>query len=243
MATTQNLATSALPNTKESRIKEAPVKAIENKVDNRVVGPETVTVFDWDDTLLPSSFLSSNGYRLDSDKAMSDDLKKQLQQLESSVVGFIELALGKGDKVYIITNAESGWVELSAQKFLPGVVPLLSRLEVISARSTYEERFPESPLQWKYYAFQHNLAKAFTNDMKAKSVISFGDSHVERHVVRAVAKSFHNSLAKSIKFAERPSLEQLRRQVELVTKCFQNIYCHEGDLDLMLTISITQMEQ
>jgi len=204
---------------------------------------QTVTVFDWDDTLLPSSFLSSQGYRIDSNKEMSSEMKKQLSQLESSVVGFIELALAKGDKVYIITNAERGWVELSAQKFLPSVVPLLSRLEVISARSTYEDRFPESPLQWKYYAFQHNLAKAFTDDLKSKSVISFGDSHVERQVVRAVAKSFHNSMAKSIKFAERPSLEQLRRQVELVTKCFQNIYCHQGDLDLMLTISVTAVQQ
>mmetsp|Transcript_16031 Transcript_16031/g.30324 ORF Transcript_16031/g.30324 Transcript_16031/m.30324 type:complete len:158 (-) Transcript_16031:214-687(-) len=151
----------------------------------------------------------------------------------------MKMAIAQGGRVYIITNAEQGWVELSAAKFMPSVVPLLASLEVISARTRYEDRFPESPLQWKYYAFQNNLAKAFTNDLKAKSVISFGDSHVERQVVRAVAKSFRNSLAKSIKFAERPSLEQLRRQVDLVTKCFQNIYCHQGDLDLMLTITIT----
>mmetsp|Transcript_14093 Transcript_14093/g.34368 ORF Transcript_14093/g.34368 Transcript_14093/m.34368 type:complete len:240 (-) Transcript_14093:420-1139(-) len=211
------------------------------QLDSKGQRHEVVTVFDWDDTLLPSSFLSSNGYSLDSEKSMSDEMKEQLAQLEKSVVGFVEMALKKGDKVYIITNAEAGWVELSAQKFMPAVVPLLSRLEVVSARSTYEDRYPESPLQWKYYAFQHNLAKAFSNDFIAKSVISFGDSHVERQVVRAVAKSFRNSLAKSIKFAERPSLEQLRRQVELVIKCFQNIYCHPGDLDLMLTISLTGM--
>ena len=39
---------------------------------------------------------------------------------------------------------------------------------------------------------------------------------------------------KSVKFAERPSMEQLRRQVELVTNCFQYIYLHEGDLDLQV---------
>lgn len=199
-----------------------------------------VTVFDWDDTLLPSTYLSANGFRLDTNKVMSTELKSQLSQLEASVIGFVKLALSKGDKVYIITNAESGWVELSAQKFMPGVVPLLNDLEVISARSAYEENYPESPLQWKYQAFQHNLAKAFSENVSAKSVISFGDSHVEREVVRAVTKSFTNSQTKSIKFAERPSLEQLRRQVELVSKCFQNIYTHKGDLDLMLTISLMQ---
>eukprot|EP00466_Bigelowiella_natans_P008053 jgi/Bigna1/48379/estExt_Genewise1.C_260076 len=170
---------------------------------------------------------------------MPEEMQKQISTLQDSVVSLIQLALDKRDTVYIITNAEEGWVELSAQKFMPAVVPMLSRLEIISARSTYEYRFPQSPLQWKYYAFQHNLEKAFKRELGAKCVISFGDSQVERQVVRAVSKTFHNSIAKSIKFAERPSLEQLKRQVELVSKCFENVYSHQGDLDLMLTISLT----
>jgi hypothetical protein len=33
-------------------------------------------------------------------------------------------------------------------------------------------------------------------------------------------------------------MEQLRRQIELVTNCFQYIHNHEGDLDLQLTVTI-----
>lgn len=43
---------------------------------------------------------------------------------------------------------------------------------------------------------------------------------------------------KSVKFAERPSVEQLRRQVELVSNCFHYIHTHDGDLDLQLTVTV-----
>ena len=47
-----------------------------------------------------------------------------------------------------------------------------------------------------------------------------------------------STLTKSVKFVERPTLEQLKQQVELVTKCFDEIAHHAGCLDLMLTISL-----
>jgi hypothetical protein len=199
---------------------------------------KTVIIFDWDDTLLASSFLSSKGYRLDNNMQRCSDVDAQLKQLERSVISVITLALRYGE-VHVITNAETGWVQLSAQKFIPGVVPLLEKVTVISARSTYEQQYPEMPLKWKVCAFQDNLAKHFVQaDSNAKNIISFGDSHVEREAVRAVSRSFSNAKTKSVKFAERPSMEQLRRQIDLVTNCFEYIYSHEGDLDLMLTISL-----
>jgi hypothetical protein len=141
-------------------------------------------------------------------------------------------------EVHIVTNAETGWVQLSAQKFLPGVVPLLDKVEVLSARSTYEGMFPDSPLKWKFYAFQQKLANVFSEVKSDKNIVSFGDSHVEREAVRAVTRGLPNTTTKSVKFAERPSLEQLRRQIELVTNCFQYIHNHEGDLDLQLTVTV-----
>jgi len=68
--------------------------------------------------------------------------------------------------------------------------------------------------------------------------MSFGDSHVEREAVRTVTRNFSNSRTKSIKFAESPNTEQLRKQLELVANCFHYIFTHEGDLDLMLKMSM-----
>jgi len=200
---------------------------------------ETVIVFDWDDTLLASSFLSSRGFRLDTDRARVAEVEPMLKELESSVIAVLSLAITYGT-VHIITNAETGWVQLSAQKFIPGVVPLLSKVNVISARSTYESMFPDSPLKWKFYAFQERLSGCFADphSKREKNIISFGDSHVEREAVRAVTRGYPNTKTKSVKFAERPSMEQLRRQIELVTNCFQYIHNHEGDLDLQLTVTV-----
>jgi len=194
----------------------------------------TVIFVDWDDTLLCSSYLSGAGYRLDSELESSSAIDRELKELESSVIGLLRLAMSFGE-VHIVTNAETGWVQLSAKKFLPGVVPVLDQVKVLSARSTYETMFPDAPVKWKFCAFQEKL---FSDSKSPKNVISFGDSHVEREAVRAVTRGIPNTKTKSVKFAEKPSMEQLRRQLELVTNCFQYIHSHEGDLDLQLTVTV-----
>jgi hypothetical protein len=201
------------------------------------ISKETTVIFvDWDDTLLCSSFLSGAGYRLDSIMEGTSALDRELKDLETSVISLLRLAMSFGD-VHVVTNAETGWVQLSAKKFLPGVVPLLDRVKVLSARSTYESMFPDSPVKWKYCAFQERLN---TDSKSPKNVISFGDSHVEREAIRAVTRGLPNTKTKSVKFAEKPSMEQLRRQLELVVNCFQYIHGHESDLDLQLTVTVNK---
>jgi len=130
------------------------------------------------------------------------------------------------------------------------VVPMLSRVNVISARSTYEPHHPEQPLKWKYYAFHERLSSVFgsstplsgswssTGVEVTKNVVSFGDSHVEREAIRAVTRGVAGCRTKSVKFAERPTPEQLRRQLELVSNCFHYIHNHDADLDLQLTVTL-----
>lgn len=45
-------------------------------------------------------------------------------------------------KTFIITNAAEGWVEYSAQRYLPSLVPILEKIPIISARSRYQPHFP-----------------------------------------------------------------------------------------------------
>jgi len=220
--------------------------------------PNNVIMFDWDDTLLASSFLSARGYRVDcaeSPASVADQSDAaQLRAQEQCVCALLKLALSYGT-VNIVTNAETGWVELSAQKFMPSVLPLLSRVNVLSARSTFEPAYPEAPLKWKYYAFHERLRSVFGEgcmdaraaeadiaslpaaDMK-RNIVSFGDSHVEREAIRAVTRGVPGWRCKSVKFAERPTVEQLRRQLELVSNCFHYIATHPADLDLQLTVTL-----
>jgi hypothetical protein len=199
----------------------------------------TVIFLDWDDTLLCSSYLSGEGIRLDTDINDQEELLEQLKDFETHVIDVLKLALSFGE-VTIVTNAENGWVELSAKKFLPNVVPLIEKLHVISARSTYEKSFPDSPLQWKLSVFQQQLGKigVENNPRVIKSVLSFGDSYVEREAILKATK-FLDCKTKSIKFAERPSIEQLKKQLELVANCFEDIVSHQENLDLCMSLSVS----
>lgn len=108
----------------------------------------SVLVFDWDDTLLCSSWLASNGFRLDYPDVLPASVTKQLEALQGAVVALLKRAQQFG-KVMIITNAETGWVELSCKRFIPEVLPHLADLDVFSARSNFESLAPDSPSEWK----------------------------------------------------------------------------------------------
>lgn len=199
----------------------------------------TAIILDWDDTLLSSSWLAQNGLRLDGPDVVPAEAWAQLMLLQNSVIALIEKASQYGE-IVIITNAETGWVELSAKKFLPGVLPFLSKFQVVSARSAYETAYPDSPSEWKVQAFEREISRCFAHcpsDM-SKNVVSLGDSIHERAAVQKVCASMSKAITKSVKFVERPTVEQLKRQVDLVTTCFQDIVGHKGHLDLMLTIQL-----
>lgn len=204
----------------------------------------TTIIFDWDDTLLPSSWLSVKGLRLDYPAQLPHDVIDELETHQESVCAVLKKAAQCGT-VVIITNAETGWVELSAQRFMPRVAPLLHQFCVFSARSNFEPTFPDSPLDWKLAAFKKLVEETRPIDtvvgsleLPHYSVISFGDSTHERDAVRKVTAGLRNTYCKSVKFVERPNLEQLRREVDLVRNCLDYISGCESDLDLMLTIQL-----
>jgi len=142
----------------------------------------TIIFLDWDDTLLCSSVLSSNGIKLDTNLTGYPDLLHQLDELSTSIIQILIIAQTYGE-VHIVTNGETGWVQLSAQKFVPRVVPYLEKVQILSARSTFEDRFPDSPMQWKFHAFQQYLAELYAGPECIKNVLSFGDSHAEREAI------------------------------------------------------------
>jgi len=58
----------------------------------------------------------------------------------------------KSGVTYIITNAGEGWVQYSAEKFLPALVPVLQHIHIISARAKYET-VTKDYRKWKLHAF------------------------------------------------------------------------------------------
>mmetsp|Transcript_28121 Transcript_28121/g.27925 ORF Transcript_28121/g.27925 Transcript_28121/m.27925 type:complete len:148 (+) Transcript_28121:544-987(+) len=96
---------------------------------------QTITIFDWDDTILCTSYLNPNGYA--TNDPVPINVKPTLKKLETIAIELLLKAVEHGD-VYIITNAAHGWVEFSSEKYLPKVYEILDKVTVVSARTKYE---------------------------------------------------------------------------------------------------------
>eukprot|EP00188_Purpureofilum_apyrenoidigerum_P000827 Plantae.Rhodophyta-Purpureofilum_apyrenoidigerum.ctg141.p1 GENE.Plantae.Rhodophyta-Purpureofilum_apyrenoidigerum.ctg141~~Plantae.Rhodophyta-Purpureofilum_apyrenoidigerum.ctg141.p1 ORF type:complete len:248 (+),score=50.99 Plantae.Rhodophyta-Purpureofilum_apyrenoidigerum.ctg141:355-1098(+) len=194
----------------------------------------TVTIFDWDDTLLSSSFLAAADLHVDDTEELPKNLRLLLEDLETLVVALLRDALALG-QVCVITNAESGWVELSGSRFLPGVLHFIEKngIQVVSARSTYEKNFPESPEDWKIEAFACEVDKRFP-DCEELNVLVLGDSVSELQAAHELARNLPQSRVKAVAFQERPSVEQLQRQISVVLSSFKELVDYDGSFDVQL---------
>jgi len=202
---------------------------------------DTIFIFDWDDTCLPSTWVSGQGLTLNEESIVS---QSQLQQLdEAAIVVAKTLSLAKRyGTVVLVTNAEKGWIELSCRKFVPSLLPSLADIRLVSARTTYESASLPSPQDWKFHAFQSELHRKFGEEAlheseRRKNVLSLGDSHHEREALFRVASSLPNCRSKSMKFVERPDISQICKQHTLVAAQFERIVHHDENLDLCIRCS------
>jgi len=199
---------------------------------------ETLFIFDWDDTILPSSFLQQHGLRLDESSQPTAEQREVLAEVAAAAARTLSAARWHGT-VVLVTNAERGWIELSCLKFLPTLYPLIEGVKIVSARTTYESPQCLAPLQWKLRAFAVEITDHFGSDVLAdpsarKNALSLGDSLHEREALLMATNSLPNCCTKALKFVERPDISQLCKQHELVADCFERILHHDDNLDLCI---------
>merc|ERR1719384_1047082 len=103
-------------------------------------------IFDWDDTLLCSSALR-----------LSQPSSELMRQLERTVEDILATAMSLG-QTPIVTNGTESWIQDSAARFAPGLLPVVDKVTCISARAHHEEHFPDDPFAWKREAFYDLLA-------------------------------------------------------------------------------------
>jgi hypothetical protein len=210
--------------------------------DTASLGPfsmkDTILIFDWDDTVLPSTWIQEQGLRLDDESQPTEDQQAQLNSMAKLAMQTLTIAKRHG-KVILVTNAERGWIELSCQKFMPSLQPTLEDVKILSARSTYEPHGVTSPFEWKYLAFHSEICQFYElyPEKQRKNVISFGDSAHEREALIRVTERLSSCCTKSLKFVERPEVEQLLKEHELISGCFKHIVNHDGNLDLCIRCS------
>ncbi len=187
---------------------------------------QCVIIFDWDDTLLCTSYLN-----MKPDSVSSPSVQKHLESITHTAVHLIETAMQFG-QTFIITNAMKGWVEYSATKYVPGLLPTLKKIRVISARSEHETLYPGQYHEWKIQAFL-NVQKEMSSKI-ITNLVSLGDSTIEMDAVHVMGNEFAQALIKTVKFRETPTPEELAKQLELVAQKFEKIILNARSLKISL---------
>jgi len=186
---------------------------------------QAVIIFDWDDTLLCTTWLSAQG------PTSSAAVVAQLAAIEKLAFKMLSEALSIG-RTFIITNAAAGWVRRSATTWAPSLLPLLEEVEVISARDCFASSFPDEVDRWKVEAFlevQRKLPATLVTNL-----IALGDSEFEMHAARSMREQFEHPLLKTVKFLPTPSPGVLLKQMEVVAQNLGKIVSTTKNMRIVL---------
>ena len=170
--------------------------------------------FDWDDTLLCTSYLQPTGALIDMEINKRD--KDIISDLDSLVSKLLLKAMNIGI-VFIVTNGAPGWVELSSTKFYPKTAKILQKIKVVSARGLCERKYPGDMRQWKRVAFKFALDTLHDiNKNIVTNIICLGDSNIEMEASYYLKECFPNAYLKTIKFKESPTHIELQKELKII---------------------------
>ena len=195
-------------------------------------------MFDWDDTLFPTTHL----HPVDETEygVLLSKYGSQLRAIDERAVTLLESCLKVG-RVAIITNARKGWVEFSSKTFLPRLhVVIMKYVHIISARVAYEHVAPFDTFKWKQLAFAHLWDNSDLLDRNAAvitNMLSFGDSTFEMEAAQAFADKSpnpENCFLKLIKLKENPTFDEIKSELDVVKAQFDKIFAAVKNLKIKL---------
>lgn len=189
---------------------------------------------DWDNTLLPTNLLTNDSHYFKYG-VISDDMLKQLAQLEKSVETLLDSILAQAN-LFIVTNAELNWVNLSAQTYFPKLYKKLGNYKIISARDLHCDKFPKNIAKWKYEVFKQIIDKIKKDSNMKVHVVNIADGDLEYDAIKLLFKLHQNFYIKNVQIIEQSSISKLKKQLDLINTNLDTIVKHNGDLTVKLKI-------
>ena len=191
-----------------------------------------IFIFDWDDTLLCTTYLVSTG-------ALNEmEINKKDKEIISGLDILVSKLLSKTIKlgfVFIITNGAPGWIELSSVKFYPETAKILEKIKIITARGLYEKKLPGDMRQWKTLAFKYAIDSMKIKRSIPTNIICLGDSVTEIEASYNIKEYFHNAYLKTIKFKESPTHKELEKELKNVQTQIDSILPKMKNLSIKYT--------
>lgn len=218
---------------------------------------ETVIIFDWDDTLFPTWFVSEVLIPCVPDVRKNEPLPKDspfagaLSAHSKTVRSLLHTARSIG-RVGFVTLSQRPWVSKSAARYMPDLdieglchdmkIPIVYARECVK-RPMLSAADVEEGVSILTVAKQQAMAKAlkklYGRGADWVNVLSIGDSIVERDAIKELLwsqeqESDRAPLCKTVKLMDEPSVEQLGAELVLLSMWLRSMASHQEDFDIAM---------
>ena len=168
---------------------------------------ETIFLFDWDDTLMCTSFILSKV------QPLSEEEKKITSDLGLKVTIFLE-ECSKYGKIIILTNSSKDWMKNTSDLYLKIKEEIFQNIQIISARDLYlKNNMPKE--KWKEMALNELLLK-FGD--KIENLICASDSENDINIFKNISKLRKEINISTIKFKSKPSPQIMIKEIDYLSK-------------------------
>ena len=217
-----------------------------DRINSNSKATECLIIYDWDDTILPTSWLRSLGYLSNNISDMIGTpppnlpahVASMMRLIEDTTVENFRQAMSLG-RVIIITNSSCLWVPFTAKRFFPKLSQIIEAggFEVYSARPAQAENagpnyvyLPSMAVTWKTDKFREMLGTT-----PYQTCVSIGDGFAERCAVLAIATS--KMSGKAVRFPLQPSGAVMLEQLKHMLRNLEDIVMDNRTGDLYLNTS------
>ena len=200
----------------------------------------TLIVFDFDDTLFPTTFMSDNNY---SDSGITrtelpPEVQQALDNIEQAVINALRESKRHGT-VKIVSNGSMLWIATASARFMPQFWSVVRDLniEVISANDRRYDRhvYSSNPIHWKTHEF-----RAILRDMKRRrrpftkniTFVSIGDSRIDGDATFNAQTETPLHHIRFVKLEDDPSTETIVRQLGEVADKMKDLRKYRGQLNI-----------
>uniref|UniRef100_A0A7S1A1R0 Uncharacterized protein n=1 Tax=Noctiluca scintillans TaxID=2966 RepID=A0A7S1A1R0_NOCSC len=195
---------------------------------------QTMLIFDWDDTLFPTSWLLER----ENMEALDTFDKYELLRYVAQFQAVVSIAKSVGE-VVIVTNSRPPWVDTSMDLFMKDTdtiadVPVFYAMDLAGGSPDL------CPTQTKVQAMEAAVNAFYSRypGQSWKNIVSVGDAVFEQDAIREVCtgRPIHTldrtCRTKIVKFVEQPSLGCLVEQLTLLASWLLRVVQADGDVNI-----------
>ena len=178
---------------------------------------KSLIIYDWDDTLFPTSWYLNN-------------LNMKLQLIDNSIYKLLYKSL-QISNIIIVTNAHLNWI-YKIINYMPMTQQLIKQnIPIISTINNYSHIGLNNIDKLKTIVYNNDIIEFINN---CNNIISIGDSECEYKALVSLGNKFYNKKKlKNIKLISKPTLNELLDEHQILLKEINNINNYNNHCDLI----------